>query len=211
MLLNVVIDLYHGDTLNDSGFHDIVGSGILGVIHKATQGTALVDQQYDNRKPRALSVGLLWGSYHFGTGDDGAAQAKFYLDTAQPQASELICLDFEDNSHSQMTLSIAETFVQTVKSETNRYPVLYTGQSFIQEQLGSKKPNQTVLSNCPIWVARYSTQPPQLPPAFTNFAMWQYTDGTDGPGPHTVPGVLNPLDRDKFNGSPDELKAFWVG
>lgn len=208
-LSNVVIDIYHGDTITNSGFHDIQSAGIVGVIHKATQGDSVVDTEYDTRKARALSVGLLWGSYHFGTGDDPADQAKFYLDTAQPAAGHLVCLDFEDYSHDQMTLAKAEAFVTAVHNELNRYPVLYTGQAFIKSQLGNKTANQTVLSNCSLWVARYSVNQPTIPPAFSKFTMWQYTDGTVGPQPHSVPGVANPLDRDKYNGTIEELKAWW--
>jgi lysozyme len=38
--------------------------------------------------------------------------------------------------------------------------------------------------------------------------MWQYTDGNNGPEPHSVNGV-GACDRDKFNGDIDQLLRLW--
>lgn len=38
--------------------------------------------------------------------------------------------------------------------------------------------------------------------------LWQYTDGTHGPEPHTVDGVGN-CDGDQFNGSLEQLRKLW--
>jgi lysozyme len=40
--------------------------------------------------------------------------------------------------------------------------------------------------------------------------MWQYTDGNFGPQPHAVNGIGN-CDRDKFNGTEDQLRTLWQG
>ena len=52
-------------------FDSKLTTGIVGVIHKATQGTTYVDETYASRRVEALACGLLWGAYHFGVG--GAA------------------------------------------------------------------------------------------------------------------------------------------
>jgi lysozyme len=210
-LQNVVIDLYHGDTIDpNSGFHDIVSDGIVAIIHKATQGSGSVDTEYFGRRSRARSVGLLWGSYHFGVGGDPVGQADHYLHIVGPQKGELICLDFEASSHGQMQLSEAEAFVNRVHQTTGQFPVLYSGQSFLLDALGNKKPGDTVLSKCPLWIARYSSQQPQIPPAFGKFTLWQYTGDDEGPDPHHVKGILNPVDREQFNGTLADLKTFWA-
>jgi GH25 family lysozyme M1 (1,4-beta-N-acetylmuramidase) len=48
-LLNVVVDLSHHNNVNS--FQAAKDSGILGIIHKATQGTNFVDPNYDERRP----------------------------------------------------------------------------------------------------------------------------------------------------------------
>jgi lysozyme len=210
-LLNVVIDLYHGDEVDDSnGFHAIRESGILAVIHKATDGVARIDETYIARRRRAKSLGLLWGSYHFGRHGSPVHQADHYLSVVDPIEGELICLDFEaQEGEPPMTRAEAEAFVERVNDRAGRYPTLYTGQAFIHETLGDTPPEETALARCPLWIARYSQHAPELPPAFATYVLWQYTGDGQGPGPHTVPGVGNSVDRSKFNGTPESMRAFW--
>ncbi len=79
--LNAVIDLSHHNQNLD--FAAIAASGILGVIHKATQGLGYADPTYLDHKLSALDNDLLWGAYHFGTGSDGVQQAQQFLDVVQ--------------------------------------------------------------------------------------------------------------------------------
>lgn len=58
-LLNVVVDISHHNTV--TSFQEAKNSGILGVIHKATEGLQFVDANYDGRRVLATSVGLFWG------------------------------------------------------------------------------------------------------------------------------------------------------
>ncbi|HLQ24778.1 MAG TPA: GH25 family lysozyme [Acidiferrobacterales bacterium] len=60
--LNVVIDLSHHQEQVD--FEKIKASEIVGVIHKATEGSAFVDKMYTTRQDQARQAGLLWGAYH---------------------------------------------------------------------------------------------------------------------------------------------------
>ena len=209
-LLNVIVDLFHLNTVDpSSGFHQMKDAGILGIIHKATQGTGYVDPEYDARRQRALSVDFLWGAYHFGTGEDGAQQADHFLSVINPEPGQLMALDFEPNSTgTTMSRGQAEAFVRRIQEVTGRIPVLYSGQSFLQDQMSGLSAGDTILSQCPLWIARYSSHLPEMPPLFTEFALWQYTDGAVGLQPHSVPGVGR-CDRNKFNGDINALKAFW--
>ena len=205
--INVVIDLSHNNRKAD--FAAIKTAGILAVIHKATQGARFVDTQYAIRRKQAAAHGLLWGAYHFGTGSaDGITQAKHFLDIAKPDANTLVTLDFEENSvgQSSMTLEQARQFVNFIHDTLKRFPVLYGG-SFLKRKLG-KKPDP-VLANCALWYAQYlRNTPPRIPPNWSTWTMWQYTDGKAGDEPHTVPG-LGACDRDRFNGNVDALRALW--
>jgi lysozyme len=201
-LLNAVIDLSHYNTV--TSFQQVRDSGILAVIQKATQGARFVDSEYDNRRNDALRAGLLFGSYHFGTDDDPEEQADHYLSIAE--STELMVLDFEPNGQGTMSLAQAEAFVMRVKDKTGRFPGLYAGESFINQQLGNN--TTTVLKECFLWIAKYSVTGPTIPPAFPFFTLWQYTDGSAGPQPHLVPGVGR-CDRDKFNGDVDGLRRLF--
>lgn len=204
-LLNAVIDLSHHN--NVSSFQMVKDAGVLGVIHKATEGLGFVDSKFDGRRTRAKAAGLFWGAYHFGVRGNVQGQVDHFLDIAQPEATDLIVLDFEPNPREgTMTLAEAESFVTKIHDLTGRFPGLYSGQAFLRAQLGTR--TTTVLKNCFLWIARYSSQLPQLPPAFPAFTLWQYTDGNNGPQPHQVAGVGR-CDRDKFNGDEEGLRRLW--
>jgi lysozyme len=204
-MLNAVVDLSHHNTV--TSFADARAAGILGVIHKATEGTQFVDAKYNERQALAQAADLLWGAYHFAASGDVMGQVDHFLDVAG--AADLLVLDFEPNAREgTMTLAEAEAFAEEVHNRTGRFPGLYAGQAFLKEQLGNR--TDTILSNCFLWIARYSAQRPELPRAFSDFAFWQYTDGSAGPQPHQVPGIGR-CDRDKFNGDEPRLRAFWVG
>lgn len=204
-MLNNVIDISHYNTVID--FQQVKNNGIAGVIHKATQGSTIVDAKYHSRRARALAEGLLWGAYHFGVKGNVAAQVDHFLSTVNPTAPDLIVLDFEPNGESgTMSLAEAEAFVTAVNKQVKRYPGLYSGQSFINARVG--KNTTTVLKNCFLWIAKYSSGLPTVPPAWKTFTFWQYTDGNAGDQPHQVPGIGR-CDRDKFNGDLAGLKKLW--
>ena len=204
-MLNVVVDLSHHNRAPD--FQEAARDGIVGVIHKATQGRTIVDVTYHARRELALSAGLLWGAYHFGVKGNAEAQADHFLDTTDPLETDLLVLDFEPNGESgTMTRTEAERFVTLVHKRLGRYPGLYSGQNFLLRQMGRK--TNSVLKNCFLWIARYSDQLPKVPPAWPTFTFWQYTDGNAGPQPHQVVGIGR-CDRDKFNGDITGLRRLW--
>ena len=81
--LDAVIDLSRFVTVTD--FRLVRQSNILGVIHKASEGGDYADSTCAARRPQAEAAGLLWGTYHFGTGQSsGAQQAAFFLSVSRP-------------------------------------------------------------------------------------------------------------------------------
>ncbi len=203
MSLNVVIDLSHFNAVSD--FNTVKGAGIVGVIHKATEGLGYVDPAYLSARSQALAAGLWWGAYHFATGDDASAQAKHFLSTVNPGPNDLLVLDFEQNpTGSSMSLAGAEQFVTQVQAATGRWPGLYSG-SYMNQLLGSGQ--NSTLANCWYWLSEYGPTP-HVPSNWPTWTMWQYTDGSVGPEPHSVAGVGN-CDRDQFNGDMDALSKLW--
>lgn len=200
---NAVVDISHHNNAVDFG--KAQAAGLIGVIHKATQGSGGVDHTYAARRPLAEEAGLLWGAYHFGTGSDGVAQADHFLQTVGDTDGVLLVLDFEGNpTGPSMTLEEARAFVVHVKEKTGRWPGFYSGHDIKQALQGAKDP---ILANCWFWLAQYGPTA-VVPPCWSAWTMWQYTDGSIGPLPHEAPGIGR-CDRDKFNGTEDQLRAFW--
>ena len=125
--LDAVIDISQGATVSD--FRQVRQGNILAVIHKASEGSDYADGACAARRPQAEAAGLLWGTYHFGTGyGSGAEQAAFFLAASRPGPRTLLALDLEANENNpsnSMTLQQAEAFVQAVAGATGRLPVVY--------------------------------------------------------------------------------------
>ena len=201
---NSVVDLSHHNGNVD--LRAASADGIVGVIHKATQGTAFKDPTYNDNRQKAADAGLMWGAYHFGTGGDGVAQAELFLSVAQPGPQTLLVLDFEANAQgASMSLEESWAFVTHVHRITGRWPGLYSGY-YVKQLLGTK--TDPVLSRCWFWLSQYGPTA-VVPPNWTSWTFWQYTDGADGHQPHVVAGIGR-CDRDKFNGAEEILRDFWT-
>lgn len=212
-----VLDLSHHN--NVSSFWDIKRSGVEGIIHKASEGALFVDKEYVSRERRARTTGTLWGAYHFGTGANAEKQVDHFLkqvgknldpEKAGQGVTTLLCLDWEGNPNgATMTIEGAETFVSEIRERTGRWPVLYSGQEFLRLNLAGRRPCDTQLSHCPLWIARYSARKPILPIAFSKWWLWQYTSSGTCPGVEQRNPAKPSLDRNKFEGNVDDLRSFW--
>jgi len=180
-------------------------AGKRAVFHKATEGTGYADPMFVSNRGKALAAGLLFGAYHFGTGDDPIAQAEHFLGVAKPDGRTLLVLDWEPNPQgAAMTLAQARAFVSHLQQRTGVWPELYSG-STARAALGDAA--DPILGSCWLWLAEYGSAP-VAPAAWAGWTLWQYTDGTHGLEPHGVTGVGN-CDCDRFAGDAAALAAFW--
>jgi len=205
-MIDSVIDISHFNGSPD--WTTVRAGGILGVIHKATQGSSWVDPTFAAARTAVPAAGLLWGAYHFGTGDEeGSAQGQFFLDTVKPDAHTLCVIDFEPNpSGTQMSLDHLFGWIETVQAATGRPPLVYGGNSLLFPAIGSS--THPTLAACPLWVAEYNSLPePTGIPAqiWKTWALWQYSESG------TVEGITGNVDRSRFNGTEEALTAWWTG
>ena len=222
--LDAVIDISRSVTVTD--FRRVRESNILGVIHKATEGGDYADTACAARRPQAEAAGLLWGTYHFGTGQSsGARQAAFFLSVSRPGPRTLLALDLElneNNPSNSMRLDQAEEFVQTVAAATGRLPVVYVHPTWANGDplptsglsLGARITPESILARCGLWVADYHDSP-ELPNAWaaTGWRLWQYAGDESAGRPaygqtNIVQGVSH-CDRNLFNGDATALRQFW--
>jgi lysozyme len=203
-MIDSIIDIYH---LNTVDLAMARANGIVAVIHKATEGATVTDAEYRGRRDKAKTLGLLWGAYHYSSGASVSDQVANFIEQAEPDESDVVALDWESSSDGpDMTLEQACRFVEMIKSELGRWPVVYGGR-LLRETLGAKR--QPVLANCPLWYSRYRSAPIGIPTAtWPTYTLWQFTDGNDGPAPHTVKGIGR-CDRSRFAGTIDELNLQW--
>jgi lysozyme len=207
---NCVIDLYHLDSVTDWG--RVKAAGIVGVLHKATEGVTVTDSKYHSRRDAARAAGLLWGCYHFSSGNDGTAQANHLLDYAAPDDGDIVCVDVEP-SHSGPNMTYAQllSFVTRISARLGRLPMIYGGQSLLVDLM--RRQASSIVTQCPLWYVEYpaedATHPKHpLPHGWADWTLWQYTGDGVGPLPHGVDGI-DKCDRDTFNGTVSELKQQW--
>ena len=204
----IVVDLSHYDTVTD--FSAAKSAGVAGVIYKATQGSAWQDPTYASRRGEAVAAGLLWGAYHFGDNSSVQSQVDNFLDTAEPDADTLLALDYEPNGNATMSLDQARQFLTLVAQQAGRKPVLYSG-SLIKQTLPQP---DAFFGSHKLWLAQYASQP-ALPSSWQSYWLWQYSDGSAGPQPQSVPGIpgnsAGQIDCNTFDGTADELAAQWAG
>jgi lysozyme len=205
-MIDTIIDIYHQNPID---FDRVRNAGIVAIIHKATEGARFTDSEYQSRRQKAKDLGFKWGAYHFSSGEEVTSQVENFISFAKPSDDELIALDFEPSSRGpNMTLAQAHEFVSLIRNELGRFPVVYGG-SMLREALGSHE--DALLANCPLWYARYSgTDTPVGIPrqVWSDFTLWQYTDGNLGSQPHSVDGIGR-CDINRYPGTKEQLQGAW--
>src|SRR5260370_2200132 len=222
--LDAVIDISRFVTVTD--FRLVRQTNILGVIHKATEGGDYADAACAARRPRAEAAGLLWGTYHFGTGQSsGAQQAAFFLAVSRPGPRTLLAMDLEineNNPSNSMTLDQAEAFVQAVAQATGRLPVVYVHPTWANGDplpnsglsFGAQITPDSILARCGLWVVDYHDSPEiPRPWATSGWLLWQYASdeyaGRRAHGRNSIVQGLDRCDRNLFNGDVAALHRFW--
>jgi lysozyme len=192
-----LIDLSHWNAEPD--WTQVKESGIVGVVHKYSQGMGYLDPLYAGRLKSATDIGLLFGRYHFGDSYSVKAQVDNFLDTWT--SDEMLALDWENNGSETMSLGQARLFVTMVHDRTGVFPALYSGNA-IKDAINAGG-NPGILTSCRLWLAHYAATP-TIPTGWQDYWLWQYTDKG------TVNGISGPVDRNQFDGTMKALHASWI-
>jgi lysozyme len=201
-----VLDISHHNTVKS--WTEVKAAGIVGIIHKATEGTSYIDPDYADRFFNATNSGLLWGAYHFANGNDVTKQVDNFLRTVGINNETLYALDWEDDpGGNTMNRSQAQEFLELIEKKTGRKGVVYSGNT-AKEKLGSD--NYPYFGAHRLWLAQYGDAPvPQA--SWDQEWLWQYSDGQKGPSPRGCPGVTGYVDTNSWRGTDDELRKQWAG
>lgn len=171
---------------------------IDGVIVKATEDVNYVNPYCDPKIQQAISLGLLWGFYHFAGDSNPTAEADFFIDNCENYFHNGIpVLDWETTQ----TVEWVNEFVGRVHERTGVWCWIY-GNPWRFNQGG-------VEPNCARWVASYPdvANPGfefdgELPYANGNVVAWQYC--SDG----RIPGYEENLDLSHYYGDAESWKKY---
>lgn len=210
MITTDIIDVAHWEI--GANIAEAARQGLKALWAKTGQGVDAPDPSFAAFRDAARVAGILFGDYHFGTSvHSGVDQANDYIKRFDPSALHALDWETDPNHGTTMTLAQAEDFVTRVHEVTGRWPVLYSGLSFLFEH---KIPATSPLGHCPLWLACYGEEPKHIPSPWARWDLWQYTDFHDGPHdavtyPRITQGLGRKVDRSAFRGDADALKAWW--
>jgi len=194
----VVVDMSHYQPTPD--WQALIDDGIVGVIHKATEGTSYKDPTLFERARPAMDAGLKWSTYHFLRPGDMREQMDWYLNTIDPVQGERVCLDHEDSGVSLADLKEAVSYL--IADPRGLQVTIYSGH-VIKEQLSSGK-DVYLAENTSLWLAQYSSTPSWPTATWPQWTLWQFTENA------AVPGISGNVDGNRFNGTPENC-ARWFG
>lgn len=197
-----LVDLYHGDSISD--INKFGASNFCGAIHKASEGNSVIDRAYLFRRDAIKGVGKLFGAYMYIHPNESAkSQTDNFIKMVGSIADDELppSIDWEEEdgvSNAGMNDVVAEIDA-ILRKELGRVPQIYGSWG----QLSGYGVRPQFVAN-PLWVAdiRGGTTSPRIPSPWNTYKLWQYSFTAD------VPGIGNPCDVNKVQGSIDDLKAY---
>lgn len=164
------------------------------VIVKATEGTTIIDRNFNDNFYRARKNDLVRGAYHFYIPDrDITKQAEYFLHQVHLEEGDLPpILDIEKRGKKPLAEFQKDVLVwlDKVQAAYGVAPIIYTGKSFKETYL-----NAPAFDNYPLWIAHYYEKEMKYK---GDWVMWQYTDCG------CVDGITGSVDLNIFNG---DMKA----
>lgn len=196
-----VIDLSHHNSI-PKDLSAAKAVGIIGCIHKCTEGKSYVDNKVDSRYYLATQAGMVWGLYHFLRPGNMREQANFFINTADKMNAiddnTLFAADHEDD---RVSFDDLMTFLHEVEGITRRVPVIYSGH-VLKDQL--KQNGKKYPSRYRLWIAQYGSKV-TLPIGCEAYYMWQYSDKA------SVAGITPPTDVNAIALPESEFLDAWSG
>jgi GH25 family lysozyme M1 (1,4-beta-N-acetylmuramidase) len=170
---------------------------------KATENTNYTNPYFNQQYSGSYNQGFIRGAYHFATPNtsSGATQANYFSAHGGGWSGDGKtlpgALDMEYNPYGATCYGLSKaamtswilSFSDTYKARWNKYPAIYTSQSWWSQCVSGD-----FSSTNPLWVARYSSSVGTLPNNWGAWTVWQYSS--------------SPIDQNQFNGAMDRLVVF---
>lgn len=181
------VDISHHQKAMKIDWDAAAKAGVGLVVHKATEGSTVVDQWYAKRRAEAKAAGKRWGAYHFARpdkdGQDAIAEARWFVKHAAPEPGDVLALDLEtrENLSGMPLVRWADEWCAEVERLTG-IPFLMVYTPYV---LSTALQARSIM-----WRPRYSSA--NTPPVHA-WDAWQFSDGVLG-NPNRVAGFPGPVD-----------------
>lgn len=164
---------------------------------RVSDGTTILDDTFPGNWTAMKDAGVLRGAYQFfEPSEDEVAQANLLVQAVGGRLGDgdLPAVIDVEVAGGQAPATIAAKvahWLQIVEAATGKRPWIYTGAYFWQDNVGD-----TSFGAYPLFIAAYGPVCPSIPDGWSDWTLWQYSDGGGA------------LDHDVFNGSSAMLQAF---
>jgi lysozyme len=108
-----------------------------------------------------------------------------------------IDIETDDGRTGQEVRSGLVTWLGAIERQTRRSPIVYTNAA-MASVLGSE------FGAYPLWVANWGNACPTMPQGWSGWQFWQFSNVG------VVRGVSGLVDLDEFDGTADDLRAWWT-
>ena len=177
------------------------GTPVNFIFVKATEGTNVLDENFNQNFHHARRNEIIRGAYHFfSTKSPARQQAKYFCKMVQLEDEDLPpVLDVENiGDYSKEKLqSEVKTWMQIVEKHYGVTPILYTSYKFKTSYLTSPD-----LDRYPCWIAHYYIDSLAYK---GEWKFWQHTDAGK------VDGIKGYVDVNLFNGTYEDLVNLTIG
>ncbi len=176
------------------------GRPLTFVVVKATEGTDLVDQNFNDNFYQARHHDLVRGAYHFyRPSSDPARQARFFLRQAHLEPGDLppvLDVEVRGNAPLERFQKDVLEWLRIVEDAYGVKPIIYANLDFKAKYLSTPS-----FDAYPLWVANYYK--PEL--CYDgSWVMWQFTDMGQ------VDGIRHRVDLNLLNGSMADLRSLLI-
>jgi lysozyme len=180
----------------------VAGAGIVFAIARVSDGTTVLDDQFDANWSGMKANGVTRGVYQFfRASEDPIAQAELVLQKlAQQGPSDLpVVMDIE-TADGQSAATVQMKMQQWLNHlhAAGQRTMVYTA-AFMSQTIG------TGFAAEPLWVANYGTTCPTMPAGWSSWIIWQHSDKG------SVAGIGGAVDLDEFDGDAAALGGFVAG
>jgi len=185
----------------------VAGAGISFAFAKASEGSGYTDPEFGRNWEGMKAAGLLRGAYHyFRPQVPAVVQARHFLSLVPSlehgDLHPMLDVEEADGMTPNLILEGVQAWIDTVRRALGREVIIYTYPYFWETAVRN---SDRFVRGCPLWIASYSHPPTRpLVGGWHHYTFWQYTDKGSVPGI----GGRGIVDRDRFNGSLENLRKF---
>jgi len=174
-------------------------AGVRFAFIRVSDGSTIQDTKFAANWSGAHNAKILRGAYQFFRPEESpVAQAdvmiKALREHGRGELPPVIDVETDGGLPLATVVRNAKIWIEHVRSQLGVEPIVYTNPGMWRWQGAGELARQA------LWVAHYTEQCPSLPPPWTRWAFWQYTENG------RIAGINGPVDLDVFDGSVEELR-----